>query len=205
MAIRRSWAASVHLLVAALLWIASAVPAHAAVTITFWSKEFGNSFPHAFFTLKGVPDAGGEAVDLSFGFTAKAISPAILMGSVPGMIDRPKPRYVQGSNAHFSLTLTDRQYADVLRLVEEWGENGDHVYNLNRRNCVHFVAEAARRSGLNVAEEKRLMKKPRSFTQSVARANEGRVRTLEMPAEAYFALLEREAGGTAAVAAGARR
>ncbi|MCE3590045.1 hypothetical protein LXJ59_25990, partial [Escherichia coli] len=62
-----------------------ATPAWAAVTITFWSHEFGNSFPHAFFTLRGVPDAGGAPVDANYGFTAKAVTPALLMGTV----DRP--------------------------------------------------------------------------------------------------------------------
>ena len=50
-----------------------AAPAWAAVTITFWSHELGNSFPHAFFTLRGVPDAGGAPVDANYGFTAKSV------------------------------------------------------------------------------------------------------------------------------------
>ena len=172
-----------------LLALGSIVPAQAAVTITFWSQEFGQNFPHAFFTFSGAPDAGGPAVNESYGFTAKAITPALLMGSVGGMIDRPKPSYIAKSNAHFSVVLTDAQYASIRSLIDEWGEKGDSHYNLNRRNCVHFVAEAARRSGLSVVEDKKLMKKPRSFIQSVEQANTGRVTVIEMPAKAYFATL----------------
>ncbi|MGW8191541.1 MULTISPECIES: hypothetical protein [Sphingomonas] len=172
-----------------LLAMGSVVPAQAAVTITFWSQEFGQNFPHAFFTFSGAPDAGGSAVNESYGFTAKAITPALLMGSVGGMIDRPKPSYIAKSNAHFSVVLTDAQYASIRSLIDEWGEKGDSHYNLNRRNCVHFVAEAARRSGLSVVEDKKLMKKPRSFIQSVEQANAGRVTVIEMPAKAYFATL----------------
>lgn len=172
-----------------LLAMGSVVPAQAAVTITFWSQEFGQNFPHAFFTFSGAPDAGGPAVNESYGFTAKAITPALLMGSVGGMIDRPKPSYIAKSNAHFSVVLTDAQYASIRSLIDEWGERGDSHYNLNRRNCVHFVAEAARRSGLSVVEDKKLMKKPRSFIQSVEQANAGRVTVIEMPAKAYFATL----------------
>lgn len=172
-----------------LIALQAVVPAQAAVTITFWSQEFGQSFPHAFFSFRGTPDAGGPAVDESYGFTAKAITPALLMGSVGGRIDRPKPSYISHSNAHFSLVLTDAQYAAVRALIDEWGEKGDSHYNLNRRNCVHFVAEAARRSGLTVVEDRKLMKKPRSFTQSVARANAGRVTVIELPAKAYLATL----------------
>ena len=43
---------------AALLLTLAALPAHAAIVITFWSHELGNHFPHAFFTLRGTPDAG---------------------------------------------------------------------------------------------------------------------------------------------------
>lgn len=172
-----------------LLALGSVVPAQAAVTITFWSQEFGQNFPHAFFTFSGAPDAGGPAINESYGFTAKAITPALLMGSVGGMIDRPKPSYIAKSNAHFSVVLTDAQYATIRALIDEWGANGDSHYNLNRRNCVHFVAEAARRSGLTVVEDRKLMKKPRSFIQSVEHANAGRVTVIELPAKAYFASL----------------
>lgn len=190
-------------LACAMLWLASVVPAQAQVVITFWSQEFGQNFPHAFFTLEGTPEAGGAPVKASYGFTAKTISPAILMGSVGGRIDETKQSYIDRSNAHFSTVLTDAQYAAVLRLVDEWGVNGDSHYNLNRRNCVHFVAEAARRSGLTVAEEKRLMKKPRSFTQSMAAMNAGKVRVFELPAKEYYALVAQDASKGVAVAAGA--
>ena len=123
---------------AALLWLASAMPAHAAVTITFWSHEFGNSFPHAFFTLRGVPDRGGPPVDLNYGFTARSISPAILMGTVKGRLDSVPRSYMEGSDAQFALTLTDTQYDQVAALTREWNEvGGDARYNLNKRNCVH--------------------------------------------------------------------
>ena len=57
--------------------------AWAAVEVAFYSRELGgNNFPHAFVTLQGTVDATGEAVDTSYGFTAKAVTPAILLGSV---------------------------------------------------------------------------------------------------------------------------
>ena len=63
------------------------VPAFAAVEIGFYSRELGgNNFPHAFIQLRGTVDATGEAVDTSYGFTARAISPAILWGSVSGEV-----------------------------------------------------------------------------------------------------------------------
>jgi hypothetical protein len=156
---------------AALLLLVSTLPARAAVTITFWSHELGNSFPHAFFTLRGVPDAGGPAVDRDWGFSPDKISPAILFGPVRGVIEQAKPAYLRGSDAQFSLLLSDQQYAAILILIDEWSEHGDPTYRLETRNCVHFVQEAARRAGLTAVDFPRLMKKPRSYLKAVAAAN----------------------------------
>lgn len=176
--------------VAAVIWLLTAIAAQAAVTVTFWSHELGNSFPHAFFTLRGVPDAGGRPVDLNYGFTARTLSPAILFGTVAGKLDIARPFYMAGSDAQFSVILTDRQYADLLALVAAWGgKNGDSRYNLNHRNCVHFVQEAARLAGLTGLDHPGLMKKPRSFLKAVAAANPGRVVVLNLPGRAYLATL----------------
>jgi hypothetical protein len=188
---------------AALLWLAAAMPAHAAVTITFWSHEFGNSFPHTFFTLRGIPDRGGPPVDVNYGFTARSISPAILMGTVKGRMDAVDRGYMQGSDAQFALQLTDAQYDQVVALTREWNEvGGDARYNLNNRNCVHFVQEAARRSGLTGLDHPSLMKKPRSFLLAVRDANRDRVTTLGLSGKAYLAGLQPIAAAPAAASSG---
>lgn len=176
----------IHALLALLLLVGVAPRAEAAVTITFWSHEFGDDFPHAFFTLTGIPNAGGAPVDVNYGFTAKTITPAILMGTVAGRLDVSKPDYIRRSDAQFAVTLTDAQYADVLALTREWGEEGDHRYSLNKRNCVHFVQEAARRSGVATLAFPQLMKKPRSYLKAVAAANAGSVRVIGQPGSAYL-------------------
>lgn len=167
-----------------------AAPAWAAVTITFWSHEFGNSFPHAFFTLRGVPDAGGAPVDVNYGFTAKAVTPAILMGTVPGRLDIAKPGYIDGSDAQFSVTLTDAQYAEELKLIAAWDDKtGDGHYNLNKRNCIHFVKEAARIAGLTGLDQPKLMKKPRSYLLAVAAANPQAITPIHQHGKTYLASL----------------
>ena len=182
-----------RLLLAVLFWIGSALPAHAAVTITFWSHEFGNSFPHTFFALRGAPDAGGGFVDANYGFTARSVTPALLFGTVPGRLDIAKPGYMRGSDAHFSVTLTDAQYSQILALIAAWDEKtGDARYNLNKRNCIHFVKEAARIAGLTGLDQPRLMKKPRSYLVAVAEANQGRVTPVGLHGKAYFAQLDVE-------------
>lgn len=175
---------------ASLLLLVAAVPAQAAVTITFWSRDFGNYFPHAFFTLRGVPDRGGQTIDASYGFTARSVTPALLFGNVKGRVETPKLTYMEGSHARFAVTLTDAQYDEILRLIAGWSEKtGDSTYNLGRRNCVHFVREAARVSGLESVDHPKLMKKPSSFLLAVETANRDRVTIVEQMGKEYLAAL----------------
>ncbi len=181
-----------------------ALPAQAAVTITFWSHELGNSFPHAFFTLRGVPDAGGAPVDTNAGFTAKSVSPALLMGPVAGKLDIARPSYVASSDAQFSVVMSDAQYVAVLRLVDAWSEGKpDSVYRLGDHNCVHFVKEAARLVGLSALDQPGLMKKPRSYLKAVLAGNVGRVTPVEMHGKQYLASLGPIESPGVAVATGA--
>lgn len=181
----RSWRACASAL---LLLLVVAWPAQAAVTLTFWTRELGNYFPHAFVTLKGTTDAG-EPVDTSYGFTARSIGPSMLFGSVKGRIDITNKSYMRRSNALFSVVLTDEQYRAVRRLRDEWdAETGDATYNMNRRNCVHFVGEVARRAGLVVEEPRKLMKRPTSFTRSLAELNPARAQVIEQGAKEYWAV-----------------
>lgn len=166
-----------------ILFAAAAGPAEAAVTMVFWSHEFGNEFPHAFVTLRGVPDAGGPPVDTNVGFTARHLSPKLLFGTVDGRLDVARPGYMRRSDAQFAIVLTDVQYAAVLALARAWS---DSRYNLNSRNCVHFVQEAGRIAGLRGLDHPQLMKKPRSYLKAVAAANAGRVIVLALPGHAYL-------------------
>lgn len=145
--------------------------ASAQVVITFYSHDLDDHFPHAFFTLKGKRIDDGTEVDTNFGFTPKKITPAMLFGSVDGRIDIAEPRYVAHSTAHFSLTLNDAQYDQLLAHVEKWRTAPNPSYNLNRANCVHFVGEAARAIGLKVSFPQKLMKKPRSYIDEIMRLN----------------------------------
>jgi hypothetical protein len=147
-------------------------PASAAVEVAFYSKELGASFPHAFVHVTGTVDANGEVVDASYGFTAKTISPAILLGSVAGEVVSSKPDYIAASDRHFTIKLSDEEYGKLLATIEKWRTHKQPSYNLNRRNCVFFVADLARTIGMTAATPKALMKKPRSYLQSLVRDNQ---------------------------------
>lgn len=162
----------VRFVLAFLLVCGLPAPAFAAVEIAFYSREMGgNNFPHAFVALHGTVDSTGEVVDTSYGFTAKAVTPALLFGSVSGEVIVEGPQQVARSDRQFALTLTDEQYRAAMAVVEAWRTRDQPSYNLNRRNCVHFVGEMAQAVGLRVEFVRGLMKKPRSFLEHVRSLN----------------------------------
>lgn len=166
-------AATVRLLLLAMLLLAS--PASAAVELAFHSRELGGSFPHAFVRMTGTVDATGEPIDVAYGFTATAVSPAILFGPVRGEIFVESEARVRSSDRQFHLTLTDEQYRTVLAVVEEWRNRPQPSYSLSRANCIHFVAAVASALGLQVELVPRLMRRPRSFLVHQRELNVGRV------------------------------
>ena len=156
---------------AAALLALTAAPGWAAVSITFYSKEFGASFPHAFVILGGTLDRGGPRIEEDYGFTAKTISPAILWGKVAGKVDTEHSAgYIKGSDRHFTVTLTDAEYDRVMATVERWRAAKQPNYDLDKHNCVHFVAELAAAIGMT-PDTRKLMKKPRSFLDALTAGN----------------------------------
>ena len=145
--------------------------ARAEVVATFYSHDFGDHFPHAFVTLKGQVDKTGEAVDTNYGFTATSVSPAILMGSVKGMVETKDSKYIAASNPHFSVKLSDAEYLRFMAFVEKWRALPGKSYNLGKRNCVHFAMEAAALLGLSVNRQSRYFKKPKTFLLEVMGLN----------------------------------
>ena len=176
---RWSWSSSAGLMAAlwrlcmGLLLLALPSLASAAVEISFYSKEWRDTFPHAFIVLRGTDDRTGERIDASYGFTATHVSPAILFGSVKGEVRPSKPEYIAGSDEHFRFVLSDAELQSVLATIERWKALAQPSYNLNRQNCVFFVADIASALAMKTDRPKELMKKPRSFLESVGAANRG--------------------------------
>ncbi len=156
---------------AAALLALTAAPGWAAVSITFYSKELGASFPHAFVIVEGTLDRGGPRIEEDYGFSAKTISPAILWGKVAGkVITDHSAGYVKGSDPHFTVTLADSEYDRVMATIARWQTANQPSYDLDKHNCVHFVAELAAAIGMT-PNTKKLMKKPRSFLETLTAQN----------------------------------
>lgn len=158
-------------LLAAILLALTATPGWAAVSITFYSKELGASFPHAFVVVEGTLDRGGPRIEEDYGFTAKTISPAILWGKVAGKVDTEHSAgYIRSSDRHFTVTLTDSEYDKAMATVGRWRAAKQPNYDLDKHNCVHFVAELAAAIGMT-PDTRKLMKKPRSFLETLTAQN----------------------------------
>ena len=160
------------LTIAVAMLVAWSAPAAAAVRITFYSKELGTTFPHAFVTMDGTLDRSGERIDVDYGFTAKSVSPAILFGAVSGeVISDHGKSYIRASDKHFTLSLPDADYDRVLAVVARWRALPQPSYDLDKRNCVHFVADVAAALGMTADIPKKLRKKPKSYLNLLVEGN----------------------------------
>ncbi len=162
-------------LLTALILIVALVagPARADVTVTFWSHDRDQNYQHAFIVMRGQVDATGEVVDTNIGFTARRVSPGILWGSVEGMMETVSAGYMARptSRPHFTMQLNDAQYAQLSAFIARWRAHAQPSYSLSRRNCVHFVLEAAALLGLSVNRDSRHFRNPRAFLDEVMARN----------------------------------
>jgi hypothetical protein len=153
-----------------LLMMLAPTAARAELVVTFYSHDLGSTFPHAFITVNGTT-SDGQVVNTNYGFTAKAVTPAVLWGSVGGKVELLSASYIKSSDRQFALTINDSQYTALLAHVEKWRTAKQPSYNLNKASCLHFVGGAAAILGMKVAYPKALMRKPKSFLQSLLALN----------------------------------
>lgn len=144
--------------------------AHADITLTFYSHDFGTEFPHTFVSAEGVMD-DGTAINENFGFTAKHISPRVLLGSVQGVIEPAPEKYLRTSDPQFRITVSDQVYREILQHKITWQSGYKRSYNLNKRNCVHYIGEVLKLSGLKINANSSNFKKPKSFLREVMSLN----------------------------------
>ncbi|MBX7541708.1 hypothetical protein [Qipengyuania sphaerica] len=147
--------------------------AAAAVDITFHS--FNGSvllgrYPHTFVSMEGTLE-NGTKVKENFGFSAKRATPAVLRGPVEHIVMTEKEKWLTKTNRHFTLTMTDKQYREVRELVEAWRNAPGKYYDLDTRNCIHFVGEIGRIMGLEISYPEKLLRKPRSWLNHITALN----------------------------------
>jgi len=157
--------------IVALVWSG---PALAEVRIHFHSFNgsvlFGR-YPHTFIVLEGTLDETGEAVNENYGFSAREATTDVLSGPVEHVILRETERNIRNTNRHFSLTLTDAQYRRIIAEVRRWQSAPGRYYDLDTRNCIHFVGTMAALLGLTVEYPDTMLRRPKKWLNYIAHLN----------------------------------
>lgn len=160
------------LLSIALLFHPLAVAAQ--VTLSFHSfngSVIVGRYPHTFIVLEGTLNADGRPINESYGYTAVSAGPSVLRGNVPGTVNSEKAKYIATTNRHFSVPISDAQYHAVVAEMRSWRDEGGRGYNLDRRNCVHFVARIAQMVGIRADVPAKLVRRPKAWLNHVTRLN----------------------------------
>jgi hypothetical protein len=85
-------------------------------------------FPHAFVVSHGAPP---QAPDEGYGFTAVSQGLVALVRPTKGMVERPGPAHRREATLHFTVALTDDDYAAMRKVIDAWGGKGAPLYDLD--------------------------------------------------------------------------
>lgn len=163
----------IRLVLAIAALVAWSAPAHAEVKVHFHSfnGSFLGRYPHAFVVFEGTLDDTGERIDDNYGFSAKVAGPSVLMGPVEHGIYTEKARYIRTTNRHFTLTVPDATYRRMKQEVVAWRDAPGKYYDLDTRNCIHFVGRIAELGGLRVEYPEGLLRKPKEWLNRITQLN----------------------------------
>ena len=160
-------------LLAALVFLFSAVSAAAEVRMTFHSFNgsvvFGR-YPHTFVSLEGTL-GNGKPVKENWGFSARKASPAVLRGPVEHIVMTEEDDWLRKTNRHFTVPVTDAQYHAIRREVFRWRDAPGKYYSLDTRNCIHFVGAIAQIVGIRVEYPKDMLRRPKKWLNHVTALN----------------------------------
>lgn len=149
-------------------------PVLADVQVTFHSfngSVLGGRYPHTFVSLSGDLAASGKPVAENYGFTAKNVSPAILRGPVMHEISIEKIKYLKSTNRHFTITISDIKYRQIVAEMRKWRDTPGKYYDLDRRNCIHFVGAVAKIVGLKVSYPQKMIRRPKKWLNHISAIN----------------------------------
>ena len=163
----------VRLMLALAALAAWAVPAQAEVQVSFhsFSGSFFGRYPHAFVVFEGTLEATGEPINENYGFSARTAGPNVLMGPTEHGIYTEKQRYIRTTNRHFTVTVSDATYRRMKQEVIAWRDAPGKYYDLDKRNCIHFVGRIAELAGLRVDYPSDMLRKPKRWLNHVVSLN----------------------------------
>lgn len=151
-----------------------ATPALADVRLSFHSFNgslFVGRYPHAFIVLEGRLDSTGEVIEENYGFSAKSAGPSLLNGPAVHEIAVEPKDYIAQTNRHFSVRISDAQYRAVVAEMRAWRDAPGKYYDLDSRNCIHFVGKIAQMVGLTVDYPQKMLRRPKKWLNHIAALN----------------------------------
>ena len=160
-------------LIVALFALAWSHAAFAEVKMHFHSfngSVLVGRYPHAFVVLEGTL-SDGTRVNENYGFSAEKTTPAILNGPVKHAVISEKPKTIPKTNRHFTMTLTDAQYRKIKSEVAAWRNAPGKYYDLEKRNCIHFVGKMAQIMGLKVEYPQKMLRRPKKWLNHITALN----------------------------------
>lgn len=163
--------ARLFLLFALLCWNEAALAQVRVAFHSFNGSFFGSRFPHTFVVFDGTLDSTGERIHSNYGFSAKTVSPAVLAGPVAHIVYSEKEKYIDSTNTHFTVAVSDATYHRMMDEVAAWRDAPGRYYDLDNRNCIHFVGRLAELAGLKVDFPRELLRKPKAWLNHIADLN----------------------------------
>lgn len=157
----------------ACLAFAWASVAHADVRLTFHSFNgsiFAGRYPHTFVSMEGTL-ADGTTVHENYGFSARHASPAVLAGPVEHIVMTEKDKWLDRTNRHFTVTIDDAKYHEIRAEVARWRDAPGKYYDLDTRNCIHFVGAIGQMVGIKVDYPKDMLRRPKAWLNHIAAIN----------------------------------
>ncbi|MXO63338.1 hypothetical protein [Qipengyuania oceanensis] len=158
---------------AALLALVVAHPALAEVTLSFHSfngSVLVGRYPHTFVVMQGTLD-DGTRINENYGFSAKSAGPAVLRGPVEHVVMTEKQKYITSTNRHFSVQIDDAKYWAIRREVDRWRNAPGKYYDLDTRNCIHFVGAIAKLVGVKVDYPQDMLRRPKMWLNHITGRN----------------------------------
>jgi len=151
-----------------------ATPALADVRLSFHSFNgslFVGRYPHAFIVLEGTLDSTGEVISENYGFSAKTAGPSLLNGPAVHEIASEPSDYIAKTNRHFSVRISDARYRAVVAEMRAWRDAPGKHYDLDSRNCIHFVGKIAQMVGLTVDYPQKMLRRPKKWLNHITALN----------------------------------
>ena len=160
-------------LIAALVFLFTAVSAAAEVRLTFHSFNgsvmFGR-YPHTFVSMEGSL-SDGTRVKENWGFSARNAGPAVLRGPVEHIVMTEEDEWLAKTNRHFTIPITDDQYRAIRRETFRWRDAPGKYYSLDTRNCIHFVGTIGKLVGLKVEYPQNMLRRPKKWLNHIGALN----------------------------------